>query len=96
MLKAVEEAELFVHKAIKTSLPIGKGHGPLNHFFHITPFEYKNNLFLRFKEGCSGSWNEYIHHEYVKQLGRGTLPMENFLFYLKQDYIFLKNFARLS
>jgi len=96
VFKAVEEAELFVHKAIKTSVPLGKGHGPVNHFFHITPFEFKNNLFARFKEGCSDTWNDYISHEFIKQLGRGTLPMENFLYYLKQDYIFLKNFARAN
>ena len=31
--KAVEEAKKYITEAINHALPIGKGHGPLNHFF---------------------------------------------------------------
>lgn len=39
-------------------------------------------------------WDEYLHHNFVKELEKGTLKEENFLFYLKQDYIYLINYAK--
>jgi thiaminase/transcriptional activator TenA len=39
-------------------------------------------------------WNAYTHHAFVEGLREGTLPRANFLHYLRQDYIFLKHFAR--
>ena len=52
-----------------------------------TPFE-------RLKQVCSAEWRAYCEHEFVKQLGAGTLPMEAFQHYLKQDYLFLVHFGR--
>ncbi|EAI3516082.1 thiaminase II [Campylobacter coli] len=57
-------------------------------------------LFSRLIEANSQIWDEYLHHEFVKKLENGSLKKENFLFYLKQDYIYLihyaKCYARLS
>lgn len=39
-------------------------------------------------------WESYIHHEFVRKIGDGTLPRECFEHYLKQDYVFLIHFAR--
>ncbi|MGQ7847233.1 thiaminase II [Granulosicoccus sp. 3-233] len=39
-------------------------------------------------------WQHYIQHEFVRQLAAGTLPAECFEHYLKQDYLFLIQFAR--
>lgn len=39
-------------------------------------------------------WDGYVNHDFVKALENGTLPRENFLFYLKQDYIYLINYAK--
>jgi len=52
-----------------------------------TPFE-------RLKQACSAEWRAYREHEFVRQLGAGTLPMESFQHYLKQDYLFLVHFGR--
>ena len=52
-----------------------------------TPFE-------RLKQDCADEWRAYREHEFVKQLGAGTLPMEAFQHYLKQDYLFLVHFGR--
>jgi thiaminase/transcriptional activator TenA len=52
-----------------------------------TPFE-------RLKQVCSAEWRAYCEHEFVKQLGAGTLSMEAFQHYLKQDYLFLVHFGR--
>ncbi len=39
-------------------------------------------------------WQRYVQHDFVRQLGAGTLPLACFEHYLKQDYIFLFHFAR--
>ncbi|TQR31270.1 thiaminase II [Campylobacter sp. MIT 99-7217] len=39
-------------------------------------------------------WDGYLHHEFVKELEKGSLKEENFLFYLKQDYIYLLHYAK--
>ncbi|MCC5969011.1 MAG: thiaminase II [Pararhodobacter sp.] len=39
-------------------------------------------------------WQAYTRHEFVEALRRGDLPRENFLHYLRQDYVFLIHFAR--
>lgn len=42
----------------------------------------------------SPEWDEYIKHDFVEQLGDGTLKLEAFQDYLVQDYLFLVHFAR--
>lgn len=51
-------------------------------------------LFERLLKENAKEWDAYLHHKFVKELEAGTLPQENFLFYLKQDYIFLINYAK--
>ena len=43
---------------------------------------------------CESDWQEYTQHEFVEQLAEGTLPQPCFLHYLKQDFLFLKQYAR--
>ena len=45
-------------------------------------------------ERCGDEWQAYTRHEFVRQLAEGTLPKECFRHYLKQDYLFLKQYAR--
>ncbi len=45
-------------------------------------------------EACKDDWQEYTEHAFVQQLARGTLPQPCFLHYLKQDFLFLKQYAR--
>ncbi|KAA6234442.1 thiaminase II [Campylobacter sp. LR264d] len=39
-------------------------------------------------------WDSYLHHDFVKRLENQSLDRENFLFYLKQDYLYLINYAK--
>lgn len=43
---------------------------------------------------CHDRWQAYIQHDFVRLLGDGTLPAQVFRHYLKQDYLFLIQFAR--
>ncbi|KAG9015916.1 hypothetical protein FRB90_004194 [Tulasnella sp. 427] len=99
--KAVETASNYTHQAIATAVPMGRGHGPLNHIHAsltrvlpsptITrPAPFVSTL-IRSAERL---WKEYVQHEFVVQLGKGVLPKANFAHYIKQGYHYLKHYAR--
>jgi thiaminase/transcriptional activator TenA len=52
------------------------------------------DIFDRLKAAAADDWASYVGHEFVRQLGDGTLPEAAFRMYLVQDYLFLIQFAR--
>ena len=50
--------------------------------------------FTQLQQACQSEWDAYIQHDFVQQLGNGTLAADAFRHYLKQDYLFLIQFAR--
>ena len=46
------------------------------------------------KKSCQTEWQACIEHSFVQQLGNASLAPEAFQHYLKQDYLFLIQFAR--
>lgn len=51
-------------------------------------------VFIKLRQGCPTEWAAYTHHDFVEGLRDGTLPQNNYLNYLIQDYAFLTHFAR--
>jgi thiaminase/transcriptional activator TenA len=43
---------------------------------------------------CRAEWLGYTEHEFVQQLAKGQLEQKAYLHYLKQDFLFLKQYAR--
>lgn len=43
---------------------------------------------------CQNEWQAYTKHNFVDQLAKGSLAPSSFLHYLKQDFLFLKQYAR--
>lgn len=43
---------------------------------------------------CSEDWDAYTQHAFIVQLANGTLAQPSYLHYLKQDFLFLKQYAR--
>lgn len=43
---------------------------------------------------CQTEWDNYVQHDFIKQLADGSLDKSCFQHYLKQDYLFLIHFAR--
>ncbi|KAI0810853.1 Phosphomethylpyrimidine kinase-domain-containing protein [Irpex lacteus] len=91
----------YTHQAIETAVPIGKGFGPLNHMHSLTirsipkPTASNPYPFIRLLiRSTSNIWKEYVEHEFVKQLAKGTLPRDSFLHFIKQDYLYLRYYAR--
>jgi thiaminase/transcriptional activator TenA len=52
------------------------------------------DIFDRLKAAAADDWASYVNHDFVRQLGIGTLPEQAFRTYLVQDYLFLIQFAR--
>lgn len=50
--------------------------------------------FGQWRAGAGQDWVGYTHHPFVKGLHDGALPQQNYLDYLRQDYVFLIHFAR--
>lgn len=50
--------------------------------------------FTAWRASCLDDWRAYMHHAFVEGMKDGSLPREQFLRYLRQDYIFLIHFAR--
>ena len=51
-------------------------------------------LFGRLRRDTGAAWDAYVDHDFVRQLGAGTLPRPAFEHFLRQDYLFLIHFAR--
>ena len=52
------------------------------------------DVFDRLKAATADDWQSYVDHDFVRQMGAGTLPQAAFRTYLVQDYLFLIQFAR--
>jgi len=46
------------------------------------------------KQHSIKTWQEILDHRFVKELSKDTLPMNKFVFYLKQDHYFLEGFSK--
>ncbi|KAL4255590.1 hypothetical protein AB1N83_012513 [Pleurotus pulmonarius] len=98
---AVRLGVMFTHLGITTAPKIGQGHGPLNHLHSISrstipgrtpsnPFPFTRMLIRK----SQPVWKQYVEHDFVKLLGQGILPKEAFIYFIKQDYHYLKYYAR--
>lgn len=51
--------------------------------------------YLRSHELVKDSWKKYTEHKFLTLLATNQLPFQDFLFYLKQDFYYLVNYARM-
>ncbi|KIK51945.1 hypothetical protein GYMLUDRAFT_251621 [Collybiopsis luxurians FD-317 M1] len=95
IFEAVRLAARYTHLGIETADPtIGHGHGPLNHFHsmeqvvvpRITPTNPYPLTTLLIRRSAK-VWKAYVEHDFVKLLGKGVLPKENFVHFIKIIYI---------
>ena len=47
------------------------------------------------RQKAAGLWEAQHQHPFVRGIGDGTLDLEKFKFWLRQDYVFLIEYARL-
>ncbi|KAH7088350.1 Phosphomethylpyrimidine kinase-domain-containing protein [Paraphoma chrysanthemicola] len=99
MVKAVKKANHYIEAGIKTSFSLGKGSGPINHFHSTYTLPFTSGGFIPYlldREDIQKPWKQYTEHAFVQRMGDGTLPIENFKYYMIQDYLFLVQFARAN
>lgn len=46
-------------------------------------------------ESAAPIWEKYLEHDFLKDMGQGTLCKEKFKNYLIQDYLYLKEYAKV-
>ena len=46
-------------------------------------------------ESVESIWDAYLEHDFLKDMGKGTLCKEKFKNYLIQDYLYLKEYAKV-
>lgn len=47
------------------------------------------------KAQCLDVWEDCYQHSFLQEMGQGTLDKETFMFYLKQDYRYLPEYAKV-
>ena len=45
--------------------------------------------YLLDREDIQKPWKQYTRHEFVRKMADGSLPIDNFKYYMIQDYLFL-------
>ena len=96
---AVRAACRYVDAGIRSSVNLGKGSGPLNHFHSLQVLPFASGNFIDYvleREDIKPAWHEYTSHEFVRRMGDGSLPEEAFKYYMIQDYLYLIHFARAN
>ncbi|KAJ3219158.1 hypothetical protein HDU67_002491 [Dinochytrium kinnereticum] len=91
-LESVVEGIHYVRSGMKHGFSLGQGHGPINHFFHIPKLQFSSQA--RFIDHCIEkdpvSWRKYQFHPFVERVADGSLPLDTFRHFLRQDFLFLK------
>jgi thiaminase (transcriptional activator TenA) len=47
------------------------------------------------KQAAQPIWQAILAHPFLKELGEGSLPHDRFLYFIRQDYLYLFDFARI-
>ncbi|KAJ2079892.1 trifunctional hydroxymethylpyrimidine kinase/phosphomethylpyrimidine kinase/thiaminase [Coemansia sp. RSA 988] len=100
---AVQRGIRYVNEAIQTSYTVGQGAGPVNHAYALckidivqptlqNPYPFTEYL----KSHTRGMWEQYTNHPFVEKAAMGTMDKNVFVQYLKQDYLYLKHYARAN
>ncbi|ORX54113.1 hypothetical protein DM01DRAFT_1367189 [Hesseltinella vesiculosa] len=97
---AVQNATTYIHHAIESAahVKIGTGAGPVNHFYNLRWMPYSGSSFVQalYDALPEGLWENYVDHPFVRGIADGTLPRECFIYYIKQDYLYLQSYARAA
>jgi thiaminase/transcriptional activator TenA len=54
---------------------------------------YHNTFADDLKQSCIDTWNKILNHTFLIEISTNALPIDKFVFYLKQDLIFLIEFC---
>ncbi|WFD01363.1 trifunctional hydroxymethylpyrimidine kinase/phosphomethylpyrimidine kinase/thiaminase [Malassezia obtusa] len=100
---AVARAIQFMQEALQNSIEdLGKGAGPLNHGAHTMPRgvpRYSPRcvapLSTRLIARSWHLWHLYTRHPFAVRMNEGHLSKAAFVWFMRQDYLYLKHYARV-
>lgn len=108
LTNAVHSSIQYVQRCISRGLSdLGQGVGPLNHLCGIQPRPIlpptdlplcdaeRFPLCSRLVSCSLPIWRAFTQHPFLAGLVDYTLPRESFIYFLQQDYLFLKHYARV-
>lgn len=105
MVSAVHASIQYVQRCISRGLSdLGKGAGPLNHLCTVQPRPIlspvgrgaeSSPLCARLIAHSLPHWRAFTQHPFVQRLATFDLAREAFIYFLRQDYLFLKHYARV-
>ncbi|KAN0059929.1 trifunctional hydroxymethylpyrimidine kinase/phosphomethylpyrimidine kinase/thiaminase [Thecaphora frezii] len=103
LLRSTSIAISYVQQALSCGLPdLGAGPGPLDHRFAIQPRGLlpasSTQIYPLCQHLVSHSlplWTSFTRHRFVLALADRSLTEDAFVYFLKQDYLFLRHYARL-
>lgn len=97
----------YVHRGITSIVSLGKGNGPLNHLISTSlgidnvikdketvEIDSVYEYFVTHPK-VKENWKLYTQHSFLDQIVLGDLPFNRFLYFLKQDYYYLQNYAQI-
>lgn len=102
LIPSVALAIDYVHRGLVNIDKLGHGTGPLNHLVlpasTIGEILHTPPVLDRFKSHpqIKPNWEIFTHHKFVRSLATNTLPLSQFVYFLQQDYYFLKNYIRVQ
>ncbi|TKX19158.1 hydroxymethylpyrimidine/phosphomethylpyrimidine kinase-like protein [Elsinoe australis] len=97
--RAISLSLSYISHSIATSLPLGSGSGPINHFSLLRSLPFTPGSFLPYLLShplVLGPWQSFTHHPFTALLASGALPRQSFRHYMVQDYLYLRHFARAN
>ena len=53
------------------------------------------NFHMSLRQAARPIWEAIFAHPFLQELGTGSLPRERFLYFIRQDYLYLFDFARV-
>ncbi|MEV7607855.1 bifunctional hydroxymethylpyrimidine kinase/phosphomethylpyrimidine kinase [Microbacterium sp. NPDC089320] len=100
---AVDSARTWLRESLRHSdaLDVGRGHGPVNHFGGLwrrgglAPAPEHADLRDRWWDHIAAVRADVDELPFIRALADGTLDREWFLFYLRQDALYLREYSRV-
>ncbi|GAB3621335.1 bifunctional hydroxymethylpyrimidine kinase/phosphomethylpyrimidine kinase [Glutamicibacter endophyticus] len=97
--QALEMAKSYLSEAISgaASLQVGSGHGPVDHLgaLHRAADSQSGDPMLEWWDRIADIRAQIDDLEFIRQLANGTLPRADFDYYINQDALYLRTYAKV-
>ena len=94
---ALREVKPWLAGALQTSgaLEVGTGNGPVHHFHHLRPVPAEGSFAAQLWKTAERDLDAIYALDFIRGLVSGSLPEQEFGYYLAQDAIYLNGYSRV-